>query len=133
MSLNPQHLLAVLATVLYHIDDVVKEKIKTDDSGQSLDVEHQVIEIVAQKDMVMCIVPLQILNHYAEHPYRFEFQVRKEERTDRSLGVFGFEKVKNTGPTLVSMDGKPISVNSGVNKMFEDFFNPPKKEVKTDA
>lgn len=102
---------ALLATVLFHIDDMPKVKLKPDDSTEEIETEVPLVNVQKQGDSLVCFVPMKLIEHFATVPYHMNFQVMKpehDEKEEKLVGAIIFER-QIAKPSLVGLDGKMIT------------------------
>jgi hypothetical protein len=71
---------ALLATVLFHIDDMAKVKVKPDDSTEEIETEVPLVNVQKQGDSLVCFVPMKLIEHFCNGSLSHEFS-SNEART----------------------------------------------------
>lgn len=126
MNFNPA---AILAAILYHIDDQVQGKIKMDDSGEEKDIEMPVVDIKKEGDTLMCIFPAELALYFANTKYHMHYSTVQNPKTNQLMSVIGFEKAAKT-PVLVAANGHAINTSTQFKKLFESVFSGLKEARK---
>lgn len=101
-QINP---FAILAAVLFHINDIEPIMLKMDDSEEEKEVQANVVAIEKEDNAVLCILPMEKILKYAQAPYDFKFDVRNGH------GILFFEKQYNKTP-IYSHNGQQVTSKS---------------------
>lgn len=102
--------LAMLAAVLFHGQDLMKAKLKMNDSGEEVEAEIPVVQIEKEPDgnELVCLIPMKALMHYTQVSYNMQFRVlqAKEDLTgEHATAAIAFKRADNA-PHLYGANGQ---------------------------
>lgn len=99
---------AILAAVLFHARSTVPVMVKPDDASPEVEIQASLIGIEQTEDALVCMLPLELVTHFASQMYDAQFIV------NGNTAILSFEKHIYTGADLYSANGTKVPKKSDV-------------------